>query len=67
MNTLTHTQKCSRNYGFWDGRLQKKLGKPAPWQLFGKPHFDKDYEEGFWAGFNGQPHPVTGITPAETC
>ena len=53
-----------RNWGFWDGVNDRKIGRYAEWVRpfqTDTPHpFDAPYGEGYWLGRNGQPHPLTG-------
>lgn len=44
----------SYNRGYHDGKASKGFKNPIHKNWNGKQHFDKDYEKGYWDGFNGK-------------
>jgi len=54
-----------RNWGYWDGKAARERGRYPEWAECFHPRkkhpFDKQYGDGFWAGWYGEPHPNTGV------
>jgi len=62
MAALTNEQKITENQGFWDGVSARTMrNKPhESWGFLAGNHPDRDYERGYWGGFQsrgeGVPH-----------
>lgn len=59
-------KEIKQNSGYWDGRNKRLGGAKLPeWAdpkvgVGSKHPFDQDYGKAYWAGWMGEPHPVTG-------
>lgn len=61
-STLKSSPRVRFNWGFWDGRNDGLAKRSAEWNRYGRSHFDKIYEKGYWAGratANDDPAPTS--------